>query len=95
MKLEIVKYAAADAARDIKPLGALMHACVLDGASIGYVLPYSLEDGENFWRDKVIPALNGFGRVLLVAAPMVPSPVPCSWTTTHRPTSRTAPKCES
>jgi ribosomal protein S18 acetylase RimI-like enzyme len=32
------------------------------------VLPYAIEDGENFWRGRVIPALNGYGRVLLVAS---------------------------
>lgn len=67
MTVEIVRFSAEDAERHIKPLGALMHACVLDGASIGYVLPYAPEDGEDFWRHKVIPALRGFGRVLLVA----------------------------
>jgi ribosomal protein S18 acetylase RimI-like enzyme len=67
MTLDIVKFTAADTEREIKPLGALMHACVHDGASIGYVLPYSREDGEDFWRAKVIPALGGFGRVMLVA----------------------------
>jgi GNAT superfamily N-acetyltransferase len=67
MTVEIVKFSAADAERHVRPLGALMHACVLDGASIGYVLPYGPEDGEDFWREKVIPALKGFGRVLLVA----------------------------
>jgi GNAT superfamily N-acetyltransferase len=67
MTLVIERFRSADVERHIKPLGGLMHACVLGGASIGYILPYALEDGEAFWRDKVIPALDGFGRVLLVA----------------------------
>jgi ribosomal protein S18 acetylase RimI-like enzyme len=48
-------------------LGELLHACVHNGASIGYVLPFSTEDGEAFWRDKVLPAVRSGSRLLLVA----------------------------
>jgi ribosomal protein S18 acetylase RimI-like enzyme len=48
-------------------LGALMHACVQDGASIGYVLPYSVDDSETFWRKKVLPGVQVGGLVLFVA----------------------------
>ncbi len=48
-------------------LGALMQACVLDGASIGYVLPFTAQDGEAFWIKTVLPALRNGGRLLLVA----------------------------
>ena len=48
-------------------LGALMQACVLDGASIGYVLPFTAQDGEAFWTKAVLPALRKGGRLLLVA----------------------------
>lgn len=52
---------------NLAQLAALMHACVHDGASIGYVLPYTEDDGEAFWRRKVLPGLQAGGLVLLVA----------------------------
>jgi len=54
-------------ARDLAELGALLHACVVAGASIGFVLPFTQDDGEAFWRTKVLPALQGGGRLLWVA----------------------------
>jgi ribosomal protein S18 acetylase RimI-like enzyme len=48
-------------------LGALMHACVHAGASIGYILPYSADDGEAFWTTKVFSAVKDGTRILLVA----------------------------
>jgi ribosomal protein S18 acetylase RimI-like enzyme len=48
-------------------LGALMHACVHAGASVGYVLPYSAADSESFWSEKVFPAVQAGARLLLVA----------------------------
>jgi ribosomal protein S18 acetylase RimI-like enzyme len=48
-------------------LGALLHACVHDGASIGFVLPFSMEDGEAYWRSKVLPRVDEGCVVLLIA----------------------------
>ena len=48
-------------------LGALLHACVHDGASIGFILPFSAEESEAFWRDKVLPGVRDRTRLLLVA----------------------------
>lgn len=57
-----------DAARaSVEALGGLLHACVHDGASVSFVLPYSPEDAEAFWRDKVLPGVAG-GKVLLWVA---------------------------
>lgn len=47
-------------------LAALLRACVLDGASIGFVLPFTLPEAEAFWRDG-LPALRSGARRLLVA----------------------------
>ena len=58
----------AEAAADHLPgLGALLHACVLDGASVGFVLPFSRADAAAFWRDRVLPAMHTGGRLLLIA----------------------------
>ncbi len=56
-----------DTAGHIRELGALLHACVHAGASIGFVLPFTADDGEAFWRDTVLPAVRDGTRVLLVA----------------------------
>ncbi len=48
-------------------LAALLHACVHDGASIGFVLPHALDDAERFWRNKVLPGVQAGGVALLVA----------------------------
>ncbi|EDP64817.1 Putative acetyltransferase protein [alpha proteobacterium BAL199] len=55
-----------DIADHLGELGALLHACVHHGASIGYVLTFSVEDGKTFWRDKVLPAVRNGSRLLLV-----------------------------
>ncbi|MGE0238069.1 MAG: GNAT family N-acetyltransferase [Parvibaculaceae bacterium] len=56
-----------DIARHIEELSELVHACVHDGASIGFVMPHARADSMAFWRDRVSPALRGGGRLLLVA----------------------------
>lgn len=48
-------------------LAELLHACVHDGASIHFVLPFSLEQAAAFWRDKTLPGVAGGGRLLLAA----------------------------
>lgn len=63
----IASFSADEVARHLPELGALLHACVLDGASIGFVLPYAQADAERFWSGKVLPRLREGGLVLLVA----------------------------
>lgn len=60
-------FSADDIASHVGELGALLHACVHDGASIGFVLPFMADDGEAFWRRNVLSAVRGGARVLLVA----------------------------
>lgn len=37
-------------AAEIEALADILHACVLDGASIGFVLPFSPAEAADFWR---------------------------------------------
>ncbi|CAB3656741.1 GNAT family N-acetyltransferase [Achromobacter pestifer] len=55
--LELTLLTAEDAAASLPALGELLHACVQGGASVSFVLPYSPEDAQAFWRAKVLPAL--------------------------------------
>jgi ribosomal protein S18 acetylase RimI-like enzyme len=63
----ISAFTAADIHSHLPELGALMFACVHDGASIGYVLPYTEKDSEAFWTNKVLPGVQAGGLALLVA----------------------------
>jgi ribosomal protein S18 acetylase RimI-like enzyme len=63
----IVALTAEEIAARLGELGALIHACVHDGASVGFVLPFAPADGEAFWRRKVLPSVRDGGAVLLVA----------------------------
>ena len=56
-----------DIASHARDLGALLHACVHAGASVGFVLPFSAADGAAFWTDKVLPGMRDGTRLLLVA----------------------------
>lgn len=66
-KTTIATLAAGDIALELAGLGALLHACVHDGASIGFVLPHSAADSEAFWADKVHPGVQAESRLLLTA----------------------------
>lgn len=65
--IAISALSAQEAEQRIGDLAALIHACVHDGASISFVLPFSQGQAEAFWRDKVLPGLLVGGAVLLAA----------------------------
>jgi len=48
-------------------LAELLQACILAGASIGFIMPHAREDSDAFWTEKVRPAVQGGTRLLLVA----------------------------
>lgn len=56
--------AAAEAA--VPELAALLHACVLHGASIGFVLPFPPQDAAAFWTG-LLPSFGNGARRLFVA----------------------------
>lgn len=58
---------AAELAGQVQPLGALLHACVHAGASIGFVLPHGVEESTAFWRQKVLAGVQDGLRVLWIA----------------------------
>lgn len=65
--MEILSLSAADLDRRLPDLADLLHACVQDGASISFLLPFSLEDAAAFWTKKVRPGVVAGTRALLVA----------------------------
>jgi GNAT superfamily N-acetyltransferase len=48
-------------------LADVLHAAVHGGASVSFILPFSIEEAAAFWRDKVLPAVVGGTSRLLVA----------------------------
>ncbi|MGO4743728.1 GNAT family N-acetyltransferase [Serratia quinivorans] len=57
----------ADAAQSAIPeLAAMLQASVAQGASIGFVMPFSLEQAQAFWC-RLLPAIERGERLLLVA----------------------------
>jgi ribosomal protein S18 acetylase RimI-like enzyme len=67
MSLAISPLSAGEANSCVAELGALLHACVHDGASIGFVLPFTVAEGEAYWRNKVLPRVQDGHVILLVA----------------------------
>jgi hypothetical protein len=63
----IAPLSATEAVGHIAALGALLHACVHDGASIGFVLPFAAPESEAYWRGKVLPRVQDGCVVLLIA----------------------------
>ncbi|MFT6775964.1 MAG: ribosomal protein S18 acetylase RimI-like enzyme [Paracoccaceae bacterium] len=64
----MIAHLTADAAEARLPeLAALLHACVLDGASVGFILPFGMAQAQAFWTEKALPPLRAGSRVLLAA----------------------------
>lgn len=66
-KTTITTFTADDLVRHVPELGALLRACVHDGASVGFVMPCGVDESESFWRGNVLSSLRAGGLVLLVA----------------------------
>lgn len=65
--MAIRTFSAADIAERLPELSTLLHACVHDGASIGFILPFERSDSNHFWLRNVLPAVEHGVRLLLVA----------------------------
>jgi ribosomal protein S18 acetylase RimI-like enzyme len=48
-------------------LAEILHACVHEGASVGFILPFDMEDAHAYWRDNVAPPHADGKRVVLIA----------------------------
>jgi GNAT superfamily N-acetyltransferase len=64
--LDIAELDAGGFADAVDKLAGVLHACVLDGASVGFVLPFAMEEAVAFWRG-LIPGVREGARRLLVA----------------------------
>jgi hypothetical protein len=55
-------------AQSVGRLAEILHACVHEGVSVGFVLPFGLDEARAYWRDKVAPAHAAGSRLVLIAS---------------------------
>jgi ribosomal protein S18 acetylase RimI-like enzyme len=56
-----------DCLDSLHQLGELLRACVVGGANIGFVLPFSTKDAESFWQENILGVVEGGKHLMLVA----------------------------
>lgn len=66
-ELEIAQFFSRDLEGNLAGLTEILHASVMAGASINFILPYGEADAARFWTDKVLPGLKGATLAMLVA----------------------------
>ena len=54
-------------AQSVDRLAEILHACVHDGASVGFVLPFGADEARGYWRNKVAPTHAGGAKLVLIA----------------------------
>lgn len=64
--MQISQWTADDLRAEIEPLTDILHACVHDGASVGFILPHPKSEARAFWVD-IARSVAAADRVLFVA----------------------------
>ncbi|MGO4834902.1 GNAT family N-acetyltransferase, partial [Rhizobiaceae sp. 2RAB30] len=64
--VSISTFHADDIETHLSELGELLSACVHDGASISFILPFTRGESELFWSAKVLPVVRAGKLTLLV-----------------------------
>ena len=54
-------------ARELDGLAGLLHACVEQGASVGFVQPFTVDEARSFWRRRIAPGVEAGERRLFIA----------------------------
>jgi ribosomal protein S18 acetylase RimI-like enzyme len=67
MAVDVTLLRASDLAGALPDLVEILHSTVHGGASVGFILPFSLDDAADFWLTKVFPAVRTGDTVLFVA----------------------------
>ena len=53
--------------RSVDRLAEILQDCVREGSSVGFVLPFPLDEARAWWRGKVAPTLAAGSRIVLAA----------------------------
>ncbi|MBO6542491.1 MAG: GNAT family N-acetyltransferase [Alphaproteobacteria bacterium] len=64
---ELCELMPSDLERYENDLAVVLQACVANGASVGFVLPFSIEEAAAYWRTSVFPSVRQGGRLLYAA----------------------------
>ena len=70
METQTIKVAPLDPAalaEAVERLGQILHACVHEGASIGFVLPFERSEARAYWLDRVAAAHAAGSKLVLIA----------------------------
>ena len=54
-------------AKAIEPLTRILQACVREGASIGFVMPFERNEARAYWLDRVAPPHAAGAKLVLIA----------------------------
>ncbi len=65
--VEIVRLDQAGLWTHLDAIAEVLHACVHDGANVGFILPFDLKQARAFWVEKIAPGLANGKRIVLIA----------------------------
>ena len=54
-------------AKNIDRMAEILRACVHEGASVGFLLPFGMHEARAYWRDRIAPAHAAGGKLIFVA----------------------------
>jgi ribosomal protein S18 acetylase RimI-like enzyme len=61
----ITEWTAEEMRTGLDDLSGILHACVLDGASVGFILPHDLSDARAFWQGLLAQVQSGARRLFV------------------------------
>jgi hypothetical protein len=70
MDAQTVKVAALDPgalAEAVERLAQILHACVHEGASVGFIMPFEQSEARAYWLDRVVAPHAAGGKLVLIA----------------------------
>lgn len=70
MEAQTIKVAALDPAalaKAVERLAQILHACVHEGASVGFIMPFEQSEARAYWLDRVAAPHAAGGKLVLVA----------------------------
>lgn len=65
--IEIVRLDDTGLSIHLDAIAEVLHACVHDGANVGFILPFDRNQARTFWLEKIAPGLAAGKRIVLIA----------------------------
>ena len=65
--LNVAAIDAAALAKTVERLAQILHACVHEGASVGFVMPFDRDNARAYWMNRVAPMHAAGSKLVLVA----------------------------